>query len=99
MLRSLAVALLLSAAPAVTPALAQEPVPLKPGPGVDTVQAACGICHTTNYIRMNSVFLTPDGWKAEVAKMRTLLGAPIDDATAATIVQYLSADYAAPAKR
>ena len=94
MVRSLAIALLLSA----TPALAQEPVPLKPGPGLDTVQAACGLCHTPNYIRMNSAFLTPDGWKAEVTKMQTLLGAPIDDATAATIVKYLSDNYAAPPK-
>jgi hypothetical protein len=47
---------------------------------------------------MNSVFLTPDAWKAEVTKMQTLLGAPLDDTVAATIVQYLSANYAVPPK-
>jgi len=89
----LVLALLLAA-----PALAEEPVPLKPGPGLDAVQASCGTCHTLNYIRMNSPFLTPDVWKAEVTKMRTTLGAPIDDVTAATIVKYLSENYATQPK-
>ncbi len=94
MFRCLTVALLL-AAPA---ALADEPVALKPGAGLDAVQASCAICHTLNYIRMNSVFLTPDVWKAEVTKMRTAYGAPIDDDTAAAIIQYLSATYAVAPK-
>jgi mono/diheme cytochrome c family protein len=83
------------------PALADEtPVALKPGPGLDEVQTSCGICHTLNYIRMNSPFPTPEVWKAEVAKMRTAYGAPIDDETAATIVTYLSKEYAtAPARK
>ena len=50
MFRYLTVALLL-AAPA---ALADEPVALKPGPGLDAVQASCATCHTLGYIRMNS---------------------------------------------
>jgi mono/diheme cytochrome c family protein len=62
MLRYFTVALLL-ATPA---ALADENVPLKPGPGLDVVQTSCSICHTLNYIRMNSVFLTQNDWKAEV---------------------------------
>jgi mono/diheme cytochrome c family protein len=94
MIRLLPIALLLGAAPA----LAQEQVPLKPGAGLDAVTASCATCHTLNYIRMNSVFLSPDAWKAEVAKMRTAYGAPIDDDTAATIEKYLSANYAAQPK-
>ena len=94
MFRFLLVALLLCA----TPALAQEEVTLKPGPGQDAVTTTCAICHTLNYIRMNSVFLTPDAWKAEVTKMRDGYGAPIDDDTASTIVKYLSATYAAQPK-
>jgi hypothetical protein len=47
---------------------------------------------------MNSSFLTPDAWKAEVTKMREGYGAPIDDQTAAAIIKYLSANYAAPPK-
>jgi len=81
-----------------TSAPAQEAVTLKPGPDVDTVTTSCSICHTLNYIRMNSSFLTPDAWKAEVSKMREGYGAPIDDQTAAAIIKYLSANYAAPPK-
>ena len=94
MFRYLLPAVLFGAAPA----LAQEPVTLKPGPGLDAVTTSCSVCHTLNYIRMNSVFLTPDAWKAEVTKMRDALGAPIDDDTANTIVKYLSATYAVQPK-
>jgi sulfite dehydrogenase (cytochrome) subunit B len=91
MLRYLVIGSLLLAAPV----LAQEKVALNPGAGLDVVTTSCGNCHTLNYIRMNSVFLSPDDWKAEVTKMRQALGAPIDDDTANTIIQYLSANYAA----
>jgi mono/diheme cytochrome c family protein len=80
------------------PAFAQEEVALKAGPGLDVVSSTCAVCHTLNYIRMNSHFLTADGWKAEVAKMQRVLGGPFDDATAREIVKYLSANYAAPPK-
>jgi hypothetical protein len=49
-------------------------------------------------VTMNSTFLTAEQWKAEVSKMRTALGAQIDDAMAATIDAYLGAHYAAAAK-
>ena len=88
-LRFLIAALLLA-----FPALADEPVPLKQGLGLDVVTSSCATCHTLNYIQMNSVFLTPDQWKAEVTKMITAFGAPIDDAAAKTITDYLSANYA-----
>ena len=94
MFRTVLVASLLGA----MPALAQEQVPLKPGPGLEAVTATCAVCHTLNYIRMNSTFLTPDAWKAEVAKMREAYGAPIDDDTASTIVKYLSTTYAVQPK-
>ncbi len=81
-----------------TPAFAQEKVTLKPGPDLDAVTTACSTCHTLNYIRMNSPFLTPDAWKAEVTKMQKAYGAPIDDDTAASIVKYLSATYGVPPK-
>jgi mono/diheme cytochrome c family protein len=94
MVRYLLVATLLSAAPA----MAQEQVTLKPGPGLDVVTTTCSTCHTLNYIKMNSVFLTPDEWKAEVIKMQKLLGGPFDDATAEAIIKYLSTTYATPPK-
>lgn len=73
-------------------------VPIKPGPGHDVVQSRCSICHSLDYIRTNSVFLSPDAWKAEVGKMRAVFGAPIDDADAETILNYLNANYGVPPK-
>jgi mono/diheme cytochrome c family protein len=94
MIRDLALMMMFVA----TPALAQEKVTLKPGPGLEAVTTSCSVCHTLNYIRMNSPFLTPDAWKAEVAKMRNAYGATFDEDTAAAITKYLSTTYAAPPK-
>jgi hypothetical protein len=94
MFRAIMIASLLAAAPA----LAEEQVTLKPGPELDTVTATCSTCHTLNYIRMNSPFLSPDAWKAEVTKMQKTFGGPFDDETAAAIVKYLTTNYGAPPK-
>lgn len=75
-----------------------RPAMLKPGPGSDAAQSDCNVCHTSNYIIMNSPFLTADQWKAEVEKMRKAFGAPIDDATAAAISAYLAANYGVEVK-
>lgn len=74
------------------------PADLKPGADQELTSAMCGACHTSNYIVMNSPFLTADQWKAEVTTMRKAFGAPLDDATAAAITAYLAANYAGPAK-
>jgi mono/diheme cytochrome c family protein len=71
---------------------------LKPGPGEDATAASCSACHTSDYIVMNSTFLTPAAWQAEVTKMRSAFGAPIDDTTAAEIVTYLAKNYAVTPK-
>jgi hypothetical protein len=75
-----------------------QPVPLAAGPGKDVVETACGACHTLSYIPMNSRFMAPDVWKAEVTKMRAAFGAPIDDDAANAIITYLVANYGAPSK-
>jgi mono/diheme cytochrome c family protein len=80
-----------------SPGWAEASVVLKPGPGLEATTVSCGVCHTLNYIKMNSVFLTGDAWKGEVTKMRSAFGAPIDDETAASIVSYLTAQYGVPA--
>jgi len=77
---------------------ADTPAALKPGPGADTAAAYCNACHTSDYIIMNSPFLSPAAWKAEVAKMRTAFGAPMDDSVVAEISAYLGANYAAAGK-
>ena len=90
--------ILLAALTIAAPAFAEEDlITLKPGAGVDAVNANCAGCHSLDYIRMNSPFLGADAWKAEVAKMRTAFGAPISDADAAAIQTYLAEAYG-PAK-
>jgi mono/diheme cytochrome c family protein len=81
------------------PALADEAAPLAPGAAQSTVSANCSACHTSDYIIMNSHFLSADSWKAEVTKMRKAFGAPIDDETATEIANYLAANYAAEPKK
>jgi len=71
----------------------EKPVMLKLGPGLDKVEANCGACHSLDYIQMNSPFLDAAGWNAEVAKMIKAFGAPVDDADAKAIVDYLTKNY------
>ena len=76
------------------PALAQEQtVELKSAPGKDVVEQNCGGCHSLDYVRMNSPFMKPEVWDAEVAKMIKTFGAPITDADAKTIRDYLVQNY------
>jgi hypothetical protein len=74
-------------------AAAEKPVQLKQAPGLDKVEANCGPCHSLDYIPMNSPFLNAAGWDAEVTKMINAFGAPIDQADAKTIADYLKANY------
>jgi mono/diheme cytochrome c family protein len=71
----------------------EQVIKLKPGNGLDKVEANCQACHTLGYIPMNSPFLKPAGWDAEVTKMIKAYGAPIDDADAKAIADYLKANY------
>lgn len=76
------------------PAMAEEQaIHLKQGPGLDKVEANCQACHTLAYIPMNSPFLGEKGWDAEVTKMIKAMGAPIDDADAKAIKEYLAKNY------
>lgn len=84
----------LVAALLASPALADEQViKLKPGPGLDKVEANCGACHTLAYIPMNSPFLSAAGWDATVTKMIKAFGAPIEEADAKAIAEYLKKNY------
>jgi hypothetical protein len=71
----------------------EKPVRLRQAPGLDKVEAHCGACHSLDYVQMNSPFLTAAGWDAEVAKMINAFGAPIDQADAKVIVDYLAKNY------
>ena len=76
------------------PALAQEPtIELKKAPGLDKVETNCAVCHSLDYIQMNSPFPNAALWDAEVTKMIKVYGAPISDADAAVIADYLKRNY------
>ena len=71
----------------------EPPIALKPGPGLDQVEGNCAACHSLDYIPMNSPFLNAAGWNAEVTKMIKAFHAPISDADARVIVDYLASNY------
>ncbi|HVO48441.1 MAG TPA: hypothetical protein VMT29_19145 [Steroidobacteraceae bacterium] len=66
---------------------------LKEGRDADLTTARCSICHSTDYIPMNSVFLKQAGWDAEVHKMIKVMGAPIPEDEAQKIIAYLTQYY------
>ncbi len=71
----------------------EHSIELKKAPGVEVVEANCAACHSLDYIQMNSPFLNSAGWDAEMDKMIKTFGAPIDDADAKIIADYLKANY------
>jgi sulfite dehydrogenase (cytochrome) subunit B len=76
------------------PAISEEkPVDLKKAPGLDKVEGNCGACHSLDYIQMNSPYPNAALWDAEVTKMIKAYGAPITDADAAAIKEYLAKNY------
>ncbi len=76
------------------PALADEkPVDLKKAPGLDKVENNCAACHSLDYVQMNSPYPNAALWDAEVTKMIKAYGAPITDADAAAIKDYLAKNY------
>jgi mono/diheme cytochrome c family protein len=85
---------LLSAALIVSPvAAAETQIELKKAPGLDKVETNCAACHSLDYIQMNSPFPSAALWDAEVTKMIKAYGAPIEDADAAAIKDYLKQNY------
>jgi cytochrome c553 len=69
---------------------------LKDGPGRAKVEANCGSCHSLDYIQANSPFMNRQVWDAEVTKMIKAFGAPISDADAKEIADYLAKNYGQP---
>jgi len=71
----------------------EKPVELKKAPGVEKVEGNCAACHSLDYIQMNSPFPNAALWDAEVTKMIKAFGAPITDADAKVIADYLKKNY------
>jgi hypothetical protein len=68
-------------------------VQLKEGPEAVTVRAHCSVCHSLDYIQMNSPFMKRAAWEAEVRKMMKVMGAPIAEQDVASLVNYLTRNY------
>lgn len=68
---------------------------LTDGPGREKVQAACSMCHSLDYIVMNSPFQDKAAWDKTVKKMVAVMGAPLAADDIAAIVAYLDAYYGA----
>jgi mono/diheme cytochrome c family protein len=82
----------ISAAP-VSYSLPEETAAFGPGPNLEVIQNNCAACHSADYINTQprGPKFKRDFWQAEVTKMIKVFGAPIDDADAAKIVDYLAA--------
>lgn len=74
----------------------EKPVELKSAPGRDIVEANCAVCHSLDYIRINSPFMGAKAWEGEVSKMINAYGAPIEPADAKAIADYLVKNYGGP---
>jgi sulfite dehydrogenase (cytochrome) subunit B len=83
----------LAGAEPLTYDLPEETAVLKPGPGLDAAQSNCVACHSADYIAMQPPKRGKAFWDAEVTKMIKTYGAPIAEADAKTIADYLVQTY------
>jgi mono/diheme cytochrome c family protein len=91
-------ATLVAAAPAFKPMtmdLPADAVSFPDGPNVKIVNQNCLACHSADMV-LDQALLPKATWAAEVTKMRNVYKAPITDADAALIVDYLAATHAPP---
>lgn len=65
------------------------------GPNVKVVSQNCLACHSADMV-LDQPLLPRATWAAEVTKMRNVYKAPVNDADAALIVDYLAATHAPP---
>lgn len=72
---------------------------LKPGPGRDQVMGYCVMCHSVDYIQMNSPFMTRQVWDAEITKMIKAYGAQIPPDQVPVLLDYLTKNYGAAAPK
>ena len=80
-------------APACATAEDESATVLADGPGRDQVQAACSMCHSLDYIVMNSPVQDQAGWDKTVKKMVSVFGAPLTAEESSAIVAYLARHY------
>src|ERR1700737_3504937 len=91
--KSMSMALIIVTMVAAAARAEEKAVQLKRAPGLDKVEQNCGVCHSLDYIQMNSPYLSSSAWEAEVAKMINAFGAQIGPADAKTVAEYLKNNY------
>lgn len=64
-----------------------------PGEGRDLFVARCTSCHSIDYVEMHARFGTRQVWETAVNKMRNAFKAPLTDAEARQILDYLERQY------
>ena len=91
---SLTLVSVVSAKP-VTYTLPDETAAYKPGPNLEVVQGNCGSCHSSDYVltQPRGAKFGKDFWQAEVTKMITVYGAPIEPGDVPKIIEYLTATH------
>ena len=94
---ALAVALLSGAATAkpLTYMLPEETAEMKPGrgPAFEATMNNCVSCHSVDYVNTQPPKRGTAFWEAEVTKMIKVYRAPIDEADAKLIADYLAQNY------
>lgn len=73
--------------------LPDEASKFKDGPNLETAQNNCTACHSADYIRTQPPKKGQAFWAAEVNKMIKTYKAPIAEADAKSIVEYLDSTY------
>jgi sulfite dehydrogenase (cytochrome) subunit B len=71
----------------------EETIVLKDAPGRDLVASRCVACHSLDYLPANAPAMNRAGWDKTIQKMRKAYGAPISDAEAQQILEYLAGSY------
>ena len=71
----------------------EESIRLVDGAARDLTSTSCVTCHSLDYIQMNAPIMNRAAWQKSVRKMIDKFGAPIGEAEAARIVDYLSEHY------
>jgi sulfite dehydrogenase (cytochrome) subunit B len=74
--------------------LPEETTQFLAGPGAETAQVNCTVCHSADYVSTQPRGQGKTFWTAEVNKMFKVFGAPaVSPGDAAKIIDYLSAAY------
>jgi sulfite dehydrogenase (cytochrome) subunit B len=72
--------------------LPPENVKLDQAPGVEVITAQCALCHSLDYISIQPR-LDRSAWMATITKMKDKYGAPIQEQSTNSLVDYLAKNY------